>query len=218
MPPEQRQAVLKVLVDEVQQHHQGHVAAGIFGTQLLLETLCQGGRGDVAYGVVNQKTFPGWGHMLDHGATTLWEHWEFSDNVFSHNHPMFGSVSQWFFEDLGGIRAEETAVGFDRILVRPGVFGGLTHAKTRYDSIRGPAVCDWQLQDGRLGMDVTIPLGATATVYVPTSDVASITEGGQPVAEVTDVKSLASQPAAGVFRVAGGNYRFESALHPSSKP
>ena len=107
VPPEHRQAVLKVLVDEVQQHHQGHVATGIFGTQYLLETLCRLGRADVAYGIVNQKTFPGWGHMLDRGATTLWEHWEFSDNVFSHNHPMFGSVSQWFFEDVGGIRAED---------------------------------------------------------------------------------------------------------------
>ncbi len=51
---------------------------------------------------------------------------------------MFGSVSQWFFEDVGGIRAEDAAVGFDRIVIRPGVFGGLTHAKARYDSIRGP--------------------------------------------------------------------------------
>jgi alpha-L-rhamnosidase len=217
VPPEHRQAVLKVLVDEVQEHHKGHVAAGIFGTQLLLPTLCRGGRGDVACEVVNQKTFPGWGHMLERGATTLWEHWEFSDNVFSHNHPMFGSVSQWFFEDLGGIRADDAAVGFDRITIRPGVFGGLTRAQARYDSIRGPAVCDWQLQDTRLRMNVTIPLGAVATIYVPTSDVASITEGGKPISQVSDVKPLASQQGVGVFRVPGGNYRFESVFRPSPR-
>ena len=217
LPPEHRQAVLKVLVDEVQEHHQGHVAAGIFGTQLLLETLCRLGRPEVACGIVNQKTFPGWGHMLDRSATTLWEHWEFSDNVFSHNHPMFGSISQWFFEDVGGIRAEEAAVGFNRIVMRPGVFGGLTHAKARYDSIRGPVLCDWQLRDGRLHMNVTIPCGALATVYVPTSDVSSISEGGRPISQVPDVKRLVPEPAAGVFRVSGGNYRLASAFYPPRK-
>jgi alpha-L-rhamnosidase len=216
VPPEHRQAVLDVLVGEVE-HHQGHVATGIFGTPLLLETLCRCGRADVAYGVVNQKTFPGWGHMLERGATTLWEHWEFSDNVFSHNHPMFGSVSQWFFEDLGGIRPEDGAIGFDRIIIRPGAFGGLTRAKTRYDSVRGPTVCDWKLQDARLHMNVTVPPGVVATVYVPTSDVSSITESGKPTAQALDVKSLAPQPGAGVFSVPGGSYRFESVLRPSPK-
>ena len=116
--------------------------------------------------------------MLDRGATTLWEHWEFSDNVYSHNHPMFGSVSTWFFEDIAGIRADDAAVGFDRIIIRPCVVGGLTHAKARYNSIRGPIVSDWQVQNDRLHINVTVPLGAVAMVYVPTTDAQSITEGG----------------------------------------
>jgi hypothetical protein len=50
----------------------------------------------------NQPNIPGWGWMLKNGATTLWEHWAGSDNTYSNNHPMFGSVSQWFFNPLGG--------------------------------------------------------------------------------------------------------------------
>ena len=76
------------------------------------------GRADVAYTIANQRTFPGWGHMLENGATTLWEHWEFSDNTFSHNHPMFGSVSEWFYRVLAGINAAPGAVGFDKIIIR----------------------------------------------------------------------------------------------------
>ncbi len=212
VPAERRQAVLEVLVGEVQQHHHGHVAAGIFGTQYLLETLSRFGRPEVAYGIVNQKTFPGWGHMLERGATTLWEHWEFSDNVFSHNHPMFGSVSQWFFEDLGGIRAEDAAVGFDRIIIHPCAVGGLSYAKARYDSIRGPILCNWQVQDARLRMDVDVPPGATATVYVPTRDVSSVTEGGMAPLQAQGVEPLAPQPGAAVFRVLAGRYQFESAI------
>ena len=56
---------------------------GFSETRFLLETLSRFGHADLAYGIVNQNTCPGWGYMLDHGATTLWEHWEFSDNVFS---------------------------------------------------------------------------------------------------------------------------------------
>ena len=47
--------------------------------------------------------------MLENGATTLWEHWESSDN----NHPMFGSVSEWFHKVLAGINPAPDAVGFD---------------------------------------------------------------------------------------------------------
>jgi alpha-L-rhamnosidase len=217
LPPERRQAAFDVLVEEVLQHHQGHLATGIFGTRYLLETLCRYGRADVAYGIVNQKTFPGWGHMLDRGATTLWEHWEFSDNTFSHNHPMFGSVSTWFFEDLGGIRAEKDADGFDRIIVRPHIADGLTHAKASYNSIRGLIVCDWQLQDAQLHINVTIPPGVAATVYVPTTDAASVTESGNSMSQALGILPLTTQPAGAVglcvaIRAASGQYHFESAF------
>ena len=36
----------------------------------MLHALTDLGRADVAYEVVNQPTFPGWGYMLENGATT----------------------------------------------------------------------------------------------------------------------------------------------------
>ena len=77
------------------------------------------GRSDVAFDVVANREFPGWGYMLDNGATTLWEHWALSDNTYSHNHPMFGSVSAWFFNWLGGIQLDAETVAFDRFSIRP---------------------------------------------------------------------------------------------------
>ena len=215
-PPEHRQAVLNILVDQVQRPHQGHLATGIFGTNYLLKTLSRSGRADVAYGIVNQETFPGWGYMLQRGATTLWEHWEFSDNACSHNHPAFGSVGAWLFESVGGIRADDAAIGFDRVVIAPQVVGDLTYAKARYNSIRGPLVCDWQLQDARLRMKVTVPPGVAATVYVPTSDASSITESGTPVAQAPGVEQLAPQLDTAVFRVSGGQYQFESSFQPAA--
>ena len=92
VPEAARAAAEERMVDQVLREHDGHIATGIFGTKYLLESLAEAGRADVAYEIVNQKTFPGWGYMLEMGATTLWEHWELSEDVYSHNHPMFGSV------------------------------------------------------------------------------------------------------------------------------
>ena len=68
---------------------------GIFSTRYMLMYLSEHGRVDVARKIVLHKGFPGWLHMLDRGATTLWETWKESDNVFSNCHPMFGSVDEW---------------------------------------------------------------------------------------------------------------------------
>ncbi|MEN6407816.1 MAG: family 78 glycoside hydrolase catalytic domain [Thermoguttaceae bacterium] len=212
LPPEQRQAVVDVLLDEVRRH-EGHLATGIFGTRYLMETLSRSGHAQTAFEIAQQDTFPGWGYMLARGATTLWEHWQYDDNVYSHNHPMFGSVSTWFFEDLGGIRADPNAFGFDRITIQPQVVGDLTEAKVRYESIRGAVACDWQIQDRRLRMNVTVPPGVTATVFVPTTDPSSVVESGRPASQSPGVEGLAA-PEGAVYRVSGGRYRFESEWSP----
>ena len=73
------------------------LTTGIFGTRFLLEELSKHGQSDLALALADQSTFPSWGWMLENDATTLWEHWAGSDNTYSHSHPMFGSISAWFF-------------------------------------------------------------------------------------------------------------------------
>ena len=68
---------------------------GIFSTRYMLMALSEGGRSDIARRIVLHSGFPGWMHMLERGATTLWETWKESDDVYSNCHPMFGSVDEW---------------------------------------------------------------------------------------------------------------------------
>ncbi len=70
-------------------------ATGIFATRYMLMALSENGRVDLARRIVLRKGFPGWLHMLDRGATTLWETWRESDGRYSNCHPMFGSVDEW---------------------------------------------------------------------------------------------------------------------------
>jgi alpha-L-rhamnosidase len=155
------------MVQAVVDDHGGHVATGIFGTKYLLNALSVSGHGDVAYEMANQKDFPGWINMLDNGATTLWETWKQSDNTFSQNHPMFGSVSEWFFKCLGGIRPAADAVGFDKFVIEPFVGGDLEWVNASYESVRGMVSCRWRVEDGEIDVEVEVPVNTEAVVALP---------------------------------------------------
>jgi alpha-L-rhamnosidase len=71
---------------------------GIFSTRYMLMYLAEHGHNCVARRIVLHEGFPGWLHMLERGATTLWETWKESDDVYSNCHPMFGSVDEWILK------------------------------------------------------------------------------------------------------------------------
>ena len=77
MVPEDRvNAVLKNLIDDILENHNGHLSTGIIGTNALVNTLPKYGRADVMYTIATQTTFPSWGEQVLKGATTLYEPWE----------------------------------------------------------------------------------------------------------------------------------------------
>lgn len=94
VPAEQVAAAEAALVKALEAKGFGPTT-GIFSTRYMLMYLSEHGKRDLAEKVVLHKGFPGWLHMLDQGATTLWETWKESDNVYSNCHPMFGSVDEW---------------------------------------------------------------------------------------------------------------------------
>jgi alpha-L-rhamnosidase len=175
----------------------------------MLNALADAGRSDVAYTIVNQKDFPGWGHMLQQGATTLWEHWEFSDNVYSHNHPMFGSVSEWFYKVLAGINVADDAVGADKLVIRPNPVDDLTWARGEYRSIRGLVASKWRIEGGKFQIEVQVPVGATAEVHLPARDAATVLEGDKPAGKAPGVQFLRAAGNGVVYRVGSGTYNFQ---------
>lgn len=210
LPPQGREVAFGFLLDLIENRDQGHLTTGIFGTKYLLQVLTDAGHADVAYKIVNQESFPGWGHMLEQGATTLWEHWRFSDNTYSHNHPMFGMVSEWFFKALGGIRPAYDANGFDGFLIQPNPVEDLTWARTSYDSVRGTLSTHWRLEDGRFLLDVRIPPNTIAQVRVPTKDGNEVYEGNMPAFRSDGVRLIQKEKSAILFEVGSGTYSFST--------
>jgi len=208
VPDEERERALAALFHDIVVTRQGHLSTGIFGTKYMLNVLAESDHPEIAYGLVNQRTFPGWGHMLENGATTLWEHWEFSDNTYSHNHPMFGSVSEWFYKGLAGIRPAPEAVGFDRIVINPQPAADLKWVKASYDSAHGKIVSEWKQEPGRFELRVRVPVGATATVLLPARGVAQLQEGGKPLLQSGTVSYRGQVGSKAAVVVGSGDYRF----------
>jgi alpha-L-rhamnosidase len=207
VPPARHDAVLGELARDLERHEY-HVTTGIFGTKYLLEALTRAGRADLAYAAVSRRSFPGWGYMIENGATTLWESWAYPEHVASQNHPMFGSVSEWFYEGLLGIRPAPDAVGFDRIVIQPNVVGDLTWARGHHDSVRGRIGSAWRVDGDTFTLDVEIPVAATATVHVPTRRAEDVMEGRRPAGEADGVAFAGMSGGAAVYRIGSGRYTF----------
>ncbi len=210
VPASKRQAALDLLVRNIVETKQGHLDTGIFGTQSLLRALTTYGRADVAGTVAGQTTFPGWGYMLMNHATTLWEHWAFSDNTFSHNHPMFGSVSEWFYKGVAGIAPAADAIGFDKVEIAPQPTSQVTWARSEYHSVRGTISTIWEQKPKSFFLTVTLPPGVRAQVTLPAKSVTDVTEGGKPLNKVQEIRLLKQQGSTLVFEVGSGTYRFHS--------
>lgn len=165
VPP---QNVFQNLVNSIETSDR-HFTTGIFGTKYMLNVLSDNGRSDLAFSLLNQTTYPSYGYMLDRGATSLWEVWWYDDSIYSHNHAMFGSVSEWFIKALGGIFPAEDAVAFNKIIIRPQVIGDLEWVQCRYDSVRGPIESNWHINrtEQLLHLEIVIPGNTLATIYLP---------------------------------------------------
>jgi alpha-L-rhamnosidase len=208
-PPELRKAVADNLEQTIRVKNGGHLDSGMHGAYFVLKYLMEAGRNDLIYLMTSQTDFPGWGYMLAQGATTSWEDWRGRQ---SNIHDTLISIGSWFIQGIGGIRIDPNAPGFQHFLVKPALVGDLTFARTSYQSIHGQIVSDWKIENGMLHMDVTVPAGTTATVYVPTSAPGSVTEGGRPAGRSPGVKTSPAENGKAVFEVGSGKYAFEAKI------
>lgn len=193
----------------------GHVSTGFVATPFLLTALSDVGLGHLAFEMATQRTFPGWIDMVcNHGHTTMNENWN-GGNVQMPS--LAGAIGAWFFHSLAGIRPGRDSVAFKTLVIKPESAPTVDWVSARFQSPRGLIESRWRRQHGRLELSVTIPPNTTATVYVPASDAAAVSEDGRPAAESPGVRYLRQEEQWAVFTVGSGSYTFVS-LTPGVKP
>jgi alpha-L-rhamnosidase len=150
-----------------------HLATGFVGTPYLLHVLEAHGHLDVAYALLEQETFPSWLFPVKNGATTIWERWDgwtpdkgFQDvGMNSFNHYAYGAVGDWMVSTVAGL--EIGAPGYKRIRFKPRPGGTITWAEAKLRTPQGDAAIRWELKDGKLALDLTVPEGSEAELSLP---------------------------------------------------
>jgi alpha-L-rhamnosidase len=151
---------LQELINNIQNNDM-NLDFGVLGSKFVPNALAQSGRIDVAYKMINTTNFPGWGHWVSQGATTLWEDWK---GESSRNHVFFGDVSAWFYKYLGGIQPDEKIPGFKHFYIAPYFPDDLQWVNARVDSYFGTIESNWKREGRSTILNVQIPFNTSATI------------------------------------------------------
>jgi alpha-L-rhamnosidase len=208
VPADQKDRVVEALESDI--HSAGdHLDTGIFGTQFFFEILSENGLHELAYKVMDQRTQPSYGWWIGQGATTTWEQWNGSN---SRNHPMFGGGISWFYNKLAGMYPDPEQPGYRHIIYKPRPAGDLAYASYSNLTPYGNASISWKKAQGRFVMEISVPVGSTSTVYVPSANRGKAMENGRKVKRSKGVSFVRTEDGYDVFKVFPGNYKFESVL------
>ncbi|MBE6701281.1 MAG: hypothetical protein E7582_05265 [Ruminococcaceae bacterium] len=144
----------------------GKLTTGFLGIRFLLPTLCDIGRSDIAYDLITNTEYPGWGYSIVNGATTIWERWDsyteskgIRKGMNSFNHYSLGSCTEWMYEYCLGIRPDISGAGCKIVNFAP-VFDlseKIKSASGYYDTDFGRISVNWVNKEGIFEYCVTVP-------------------------------------------------------------
>jgi len=211
--PEGLQAeIFHNLVKKTEDEFKGHISTGLIGGQWIMRTLTGWGRPDIAYKMVTNRDYPGWGYMIENGATTIWELWNGNTAdpaMNSGNHVMLlGDLLIWFYENLAGIRCSPEQPGFKEIIMDPCFPEGLNHVKACHRSPYGMIKSEWTKDDQFFKWNITIPANSYATVHIPAQSAAIIMAGNKKAVQSDLMTLVRMEKNKAVFRVTSGSYEF----------
>ncbi|MBQ4150172.1 MAG: discoidin domain-containing protein, partial [Clostridia bacterium] len=178
-PEEYEASVVKSIVDDIKAKD-NHLDVGAVGTKFILPMLSKYGYSDLAMALVQQDTYPSWGYWINLGANTCWETYEY--NSRSRNHFFLGTYTDWFYKNLAGVR--DFTNGYETVELRPEIHPEIGYVNYSFKTVRGELGSHWRFtEDNKLIWDITVPVGTTATVYLPAkadiSEYPCITDNGE---------------------------------------
>lgn len=153
-------------LDKMIKENGNRLQTGFVGTPYLLYALSENGYVDTAYDLLLQEEYPSWLYEVNHGATTIWEHWDgikedgsfWSVDMNSYNHYAYGSVMDWLYSVSGGIRPD--GAGFDGVIIEPHPTKRIEWLEAEYDSAKGRIVSKWTNTDEGVRYEIQTPVPA----------------------------------------------------------
>lgn len=211
VPEAYREEVEKNVITGIITRNKGHISSGVIGMNWMMRELTRMGRGDVAFLLASNKTYPSYGYMIEKGATAIWELWNGDTAnrwMNSCNHVMIlGDLLTWYFRDLAGFNPAQPA--YKQIILKPDFsIQELSHVKASHNTLYGKMISNWKKTLTHLEWDITVPCNTTALVYLPTLDEKAVKD--------KDVTFVRREGNSTVWSVPSGNYHFSVSMDPSS--
>lgn len=152
----------------------GYLDTGFVGTTYLCKTLSQNNLNELAYTLLLNEEMPSWIYEVNMGATTIWERWNSvlpdgslnPQGMNSMNHYTYGSILEWMYRYMCGIKPSEDKVGFRAVTIEPMVDPRIKHVECTYESPVGTYKSHWKINEDEVVYHISVPFNGSAKVII----------------------------------------------------
>jgi alpha-L-rhamnosidase len=208
MVPEQHKRQVVSRLSELITKNGDRLDTGFLSVSYLMDVLVKNGLTDKAWKILYQEECPSWLYQVKRGATTVWESWQAIKpdgrvTKASFNHYAYGCVGDWMYRNIVGIIP--TAPGYSEVLIQPLPGSNLGHACGSFHSVYGVIASEWTQQADGVQHKVTVPVGCTAKIRIP-SPAANILENGVSLNATTHIQNVCEENGCTEITIGSGKY------------
>lgn len=152
---------------------------GFVGTPYICHALTKYGQTEAAYKLLFKRDYPSWLYQVTQGATTVWEHLDgirpdgtlWNPRMNSFNHYAYGSVAEWIYRDIAGLKLCEEEPGYRKFRICPKLGKELDFAEFSFESMHGKIVSGWKREGDHVEYHITVPVNTKAEVRLQGKEV-----------------------------------------------
>lgn len=174
VPDSLKEKVTASLNSQILEKDKGHLATGLVGLPIITQWVNSNETSELMYKMMTKKDYPGYGFMLENGATTTWEHWR---GERSRIHNCYNAPGSWYYQSIGGIQPLDSYPGYKRFLLAPRPPKAINWAKVSKETPFGTIQVNWQKEENLMVIQVSIPTGSKAKLVLPESIKSCLIDG-----------------------------------------
>jgi len=170
VPTDLHESVVQSLLDHISSKN-GTWTGGIINNRFLFDVLHDEGHADVALAMLKKRDYPSYGYMYFNDLEPAKEcMWELPDSPYqgtgmnSRNHHMFSSVGHYLVARVAGLSHNPISREFSAVV------GSEPRSTATLHTTEGEAGFSWTRSSGALEVNVVVPEGLRARLYVPVAD------------------------------------------------
>ncbi len=218
MLPDSLKTIAGKNLNQLLKENNGLLSTGFLGVKPLLPALTETGYNNTAYNLLLNKKYPSWLFEVENGATSIWERWNsytkekgFVSGMNSFSHYSFGSVNEWMFEFLAGIKTDGSA--YKKIIIKPEIVKGkFDFVRATLNTMNGEIVSGWKVDKNKLTMEVTIPVNTTARIHIPALSKKSVKINGLNIYAIKELGNVEYIEGVLIVSVESGDFNIESEI------